>query len=375
MALLGGLAALAGAPALVGHAAGLPAWFLLSVIVDRRGRRGLPFASATLEPPWNAVAAAAPRRRSPASSPADGWPRRTVASGAGGRRRERALDGEPRAADPRSGPSRRRRGRPGAALTALALVAAHRPDGAGADHRPRRRAGRRDPRRGRPRRAAARRRRAGPRPPPRRARPAPAAVGSPPRRARPDPPPRGPRRGARDAPRAVPRRAGLRAGHARARAGLRRVGRARSTGRRAAARDPRDRRPAGRRRPPLRRSGRIRGRVPREPPDSGRGINDVSIVLLGEVDGRRVLLTGDVEDDVDPILRPAACRGSTSSRSPTTAAARPRPWPSSASCGRRWRSCRPGRTTRTAIRRSRRSTTSARPARPCSGRIRTARSR
>ena len=44
------------------------------------------------------------------------------------------------------------------------------------------------------------------------------------------------------------------------------------------------------------------GRVPREPPDGGRGINDVSVVLLGEVAGRRFLLTGDVEDDVDPIL-------------------------------------------------------------------------
>jgi competence protein ComEC len=48
------------------------------------------------------------------------------------------------------------------------------------------------------------------------------------------------------------------------------------------------------------------GRVPREPPDAGRGINDVSIVLFGEVAGRRVLLTGDVEDDVDPVL---AARG------------------------------------------------------------------
>jgi competence protein ComEC len=48
------------------------------------------------------------------------------------------------------------------------------------------------------------------------------------------------------------------------------------------------------------------GRVPREPPDAGRGINDVSIVLLGEVAGRRILLTGDVEDDVDPLL---AARG------------------------------------------------------------------
>ena len=44
------------------------------------------------------------------------------------------------------------------------------------------------------------------------------------------------------------------------------------------------------------------GRVPREPPDGGRGINDVSVVLLGEVAGRRFLLAGDVEDDVDPIL-------------------------------------------------------------------------
>jgi competence protein ComEC len=44
------------------------------------------------------------------------------------------------------------------------------------------------------------------------------------------------------------------------------------------------------------------GTVPSEPPDAGRGINDVSIVLLGEIAGRRFLLTGDVEDDVDPML-------------------------------------------------------------------------
>jgi competence protein ComEC len=48
------------------------------------------------------------------------------------------------------------------------------------------------------------------------------------------------------------------------------------------------------------------GRVPLEPPDGGRSINDVSIVLLGEVGERRILLTGDVEDDVDPLL---AARG------------------------------------------------------------------
>jgi competence protein ComEC len=44
------------------------------------------------------------------------------------------------------------------------------------------------------------------------------------------------------------------------------------------------------------------GKVPLEPPDGGRGINDVSVVLVGEVAGRRILLTGDVEDDVDPLL-------------------------------------------------------------------------
>ena len=44
------------------------------------------------------------------------------------------------------------------------------------------------------------------------------------------------------------------------------------------------------------------GGVPREPPDAGRGINDVSVVFLGEVAGRRFLLTGDVEDDVDPRI-------------------------------------------------------------------------
>ena len=44
------------------------------------------------------------------------------------------------------------------------------------------------------------------------------------------------------------------------------------------------------------------GSVPREPPDAGTGINNVSIVLLGSVAGRRFLLTGDVEQEVDPEL-------------------------------------------------------------------------
>ena len=46
----------------------------------------------------------------------------------------------------------------------------------------------------------------------------------------------------------------------------------------------------------------IRGRVPREPPDGGTGINNVSIVLLGTIDRRRFLLAGDVEQDIDPML-------------------------------------------------------------------------
>ncbi|MEX2182844.1 MAG: ComEC/Rec2 family competence protein [Chloroflexota bacterium] len=45
-----------------------------------------------------------------------------------------------------------------------------------------------------------------------------------------------------------------------------------------------------------------RGTVPPEPPDDGTGINNVSIVLLGAVGERRFLLTGDVEEGVDPSL-------------------------------------------------------------------------
>jgi competence protein ComEC len=42
--------------------------------------------------------------------------------------------------------------------------------------------------------------------------------------------------------------------------------------------------------------------VPVEPASTGRGTNDTSIILLGEANGRRFLLTGDAEDDVDPRL-------------------------------------------------------------------------
>jgi competence protein ComEC len=45
-----------------------------------------------------------------------------------------------------------------------------------------------------------------------------------------------------------------------------------------------------------------RGDVPTEPPSDGSMINRVSIVLLGTVADHRFLLTGDIEEDVDPVL-------------------------------------------------------------------------
>ncbi len=46
----------------------------------------------------------------------------------------------------------------------------------------------------------------------------------------------------------------------------------------------------------------IRGQVPRDPPDGGTGINNVSVVLLGAVGEERFLLAGDVEQAIDPTL-------------------------------------------------------------------------
>jgi competence protein ComEC len=46
----------------------------------------------------------------------------------------------------------------------------------------------------------------------------------------------------------------------------------------------------------------IRGQVPATPTDTGTGINNVSIVLLGSIGARRFLLAGDVEQDIDPSL-------------------------------------------------------------------------
>ena len=155
------------------------------------------------------------------------------------------------------------------------------------------------------------------------------AVGSPDRPRRADAPARGPRRRPRPGPGAVPGGPRLRARHARPGPGLGRVGRGPAATARPAATLAAGARlrldevdadgPVARDRP-----------VPVEPASTGRGINDTSIVLLGEANGRRFLLTGDAEDDVDPRCSPGACRGSTSSRSPTTGARRrpaPRCWP------------------------------------------------
>src|SRR4051812_25867721 len=46
----------------------------------------------------------------------------------------------------------------------------------------------------------------------------------------------------------------------------------------------------------------IAGKVPVTPPDGGTGINNVSVVLLGEIGARRVPLMGDVEEGIDPSL-------------------------------------------------------------------------
>ena len=46
----------------------------------------------------------------------------------------------------------------------------------------------------------------------------------------------------------------------------------------------------------------VRGQVPALPPDGGTGINNVSVVLLGQVGERRFLLMGDVEQAIDPSL-------------------------------------------------------------------------
>ena len=77
------------------------------------------------------------------------------------------------------------------------------------------------------------------------------------------------------------------------------------------------------------------GRVPELPPDGGTGINNVSIVMLGEVGRHRFLLSGDIEEEIDPvvlarglpeveILKVAHHGSRTSSTAPLLATLRPR---------------------------------------------------
>ena len=175
---------------------------------------GLPFASVTLEPPLDVVAALvaclAWRRwhgRDGGTAATGSTAPPPPAPAVGSRRRDARGTAPPRRRPPAVGRTARRVG-------ALALVVAARrrrgrrarPPARRPGDRPRRRAGRRDPRRGLARRPPARRRRAGSGPPARRARSAAPAVGSPDRRRRPDAPARGPRRRARPAARALPRR-------------------------------------------------------------------------------------------------------------------------------------------------------------------------
>ena len=240
------------------------------------------------------------------------------------------------------------------AVGCLGAIAASRPAGRRPAHRPRRRAGRRDPARGRARRPTARRRRAGPGSPARRARPSTAAVGPPARRRHPVPPARGPRRRAGDAPRAVPRRrasssrgcAGPGPGYAAWAAALAGVDAPEhgtiAAGDHLAVDDV-----------ALEVRWPIRGTVPLQPADGGTAINNVSVVLLGTVGDRRFLLTGDVEEDVDPSLLAAGLPrvdvlkvAHHGSRTATTdaflAAVRPRVAIASAGTGQPLRPSRPG---------------------------------
>ncbi len=96
-------------------------------------------------------------------------------------------------------------------------------------------------------------------------------------------------------------------------------------------------------------------RVPERPPDGGTSINNVSIVLLGEVGAHRFLLAGRRRGG----RRSGAARSRDARRRPVQGRAprlarRPARSHSSRRCGRGWRSCRRVPATRTATRRRRR---------------------
>ena len=120
----------------------------------------------------------------------------------------------------------------------------------------------------------------------------------------------------------------------------------------------------------------VAGSVPRLPPDTGKGINDVSIVLDIRFGRRRLLLMGDTEEEVDPQLLQAGLQGpvdvlkvahhgsGTASTAPFLAAVQPRVAVVSV-----------GRGTRTATPPRRPSPASGRPARRSTARTSTAASR
>src|SRR5262245_59342753 len=310
VALVGGLVTLAGAPVVVATVLGLPAWFLLSLIVGIvQAGAGLPFASATIDPPWNGAAAAvtavavlgfATMRRLDVIAR---WRRLWAARSPLGTSATSVARARP---DRRGGASRRpsRMVAVGlvAATTALVLVAAHRPDGVTRitvlD------IGQGD---------------------------AILVEGSRGGRMLVDGGP-DPDRLLVQLDRRLPpwdRRIDvlvLTHPHEDHVAGFPllldryRVGQVYENGMRGpgpgyAAWEAALARPGAPRRGTLASGDTIAiddlaftvlwpdpGCVPRAPPDSGREINDRSVVLLGIVGGRRVLLTGDLEDDVDPVL-------------------------------------------------------------------------
>ncbi len=161
IALGGGLATMVGAPSVVATLLGLPAWFLLSVVVGIvEATASLPFASATLEPPWNVAAGVlsallpalvvGARRRRHAGSRGP-----TENASAGLRRQASSGTSKHRpVAGPKGAPDRcRSSGR----LARRGRARCRPPPGRlHEDHGPRRRPGRRDPRRGRSRRTNAR---------------------------------------------------------------------------------------------------------------------------------------------------------------------------------------------------------------------------
>ena len=189
----------------------------------------------------------------------------------------------------------------------------------------------------------------------------------------PDAPPRGPRRRAGAAPGALPGRRVFEPGMRGPGPGLRGVARAscveraRRRGSGLAAGD----RLRGRRRSTCASCGRSAAGSRSSRRTAAPGSTTCRSCCSGAVGGRRFLLMGDVEEGIDPSCSPAACRGSTCSRSPTTAAAPRRRRRSSTRSGRGSRSPRRAPATRTAIRRARRWNGCPRRAPASSGRIAT----